>query len=84
MFSGGIKNTSGMKWVKVILPYRMCEKCPNTEFFLFRISRNLTEYGNLRSKSPYSVRIWENKDQKKPRIWIPFLEISKTKKAWKH
>ena len=31
------------------------EKCPNTEFFLVRIF-------------PYSVRVWENTEQKKPHI----------------
>ena len=36
------------------------EKCPNTELFWFE---------DLGSKSPYSVRIWENTDQKKLRIW---------------
>ena len=32
-------------------------------------SHNRTEYGYLRSKSQHSVRIRENKDQKKLRIW---------------
>ena len=31
-----------------------------------------TEYGNLRSKSPYLVQIQENTDQKKLRIWTLF------------
>ena len=31
-----------------------------------------TEYGDLRSKSPYSVRIQENTDQKELRIWTLF------------
>ena len=35
------------------------EKRPNNEFFLVR-----TEYGDLRSNSPYSARIQENTDQK--------------------
>ena len=33
-----------------------------------------TEYGDLRSKSPYSVRIQENTDQKKLRIWALFTQ----------
>ena len=41
-----------------------CEKSPNTELFLVRISFIRTEYGDLRSKYPYSVRIHENTDQK--------------------
>ena len=40
------------------------EKCPNTELFLVRVSCIRTEYGYLQSKSPYSVPIQENKDQK--------------------
>ena len=36
-------------------------------------SRIRTEYGDLPRKSPYSVRIWENTDQKKLRIWILFM-----------
>ena len=35
-----------------------------------------TEYGNLRSKSPYSVRIQENTDQKKLCIWSLFMQWS--------
>ena len=34
-----------------VLTNPLCEKCPNTHFFLVRIF-------------PYSVLIWENKDQK--------------------
>ena len=37
------------------------EKCPNTEIFLVRIF-------------PYSVRMWENTDQKKLRIWTLFTQ----------
>ena len=36
------------------------EKCPNTEFFLLRISL----YSDWIRRSPYSVRIRENTDQK--------------------
>ena len=42
----------------------MREKCPNTELFLDVFSCIPTEYGDLRSKSAYSVRIQENTDQK--------------------
>ena len=41
-------------------------------FFWFVFSCMQTEYGNLRSKSPYSVQIQENTDQKKLRIWTLF------------
>ena len=45
------------------------EKCPNTDFFLVRIFPYRTEYRELPCKSSYSVRTWDNKDQKKFRIW---------------
>ena len=45
------------------------EKCANTEFFLVCIFPYLDW---IRSKSPYSVWMRENKDQKKPRIWTLF------------
>ena len=41
-------------------------------WFLFSYIR--TEYGDLRSKSPYSVRIQGNTDQKKLRIWTLFTQ----------
>ena len=37
------------------------EKCPDTEFFLVRIF-------------PYSVRMRENTDQRKLRIWTLFMQ----------
>ena len=52
----------------------LCEICPNTEFFLF-FSRIWIEYLILRI-SPYSVRIGENTDQKKLRIWILSTQCS--------
>ena len=45
------------------------ENCPNTEFFLVCIFPN----SDL-SISPYSVRMGENKDQKKLRIWTIFTQ----------
>ena len=44
------------------------------KFFLSVFSCMQTEYGDLQSKSPYSVRIQENTDQKKLRIWTLFTE----------
>ena len=44
------------------------EKCPNTEFFLVRVFRIWTEYGEIWSISPYSVQKLENTNQKKLRI----------------
>ena len=40
------------------------EKCPNTESFWSVFSHIWTEYGDLLSKSPNSVQIRENADQK--------------------
>ena len=50
------------------------EKSRNTEFFLVRIFPIWTKYGDLRSKSPYSVQILENTDQKKLCIWTLFAQ----------
>ena len=44
------------------------EKCTNTEFFLVRVFRIRTEYGEIWSISPYSVQKLENTNQKKLRI----------------
>ena len=38
--------------------------CRYSEFFLLVFSCIWTEEGNLRSKSPYPARMWENADQK--------------------
>ena len=45
------------------------EKYPNTEFFWSVFSGLRTEYGEIRSISPHSVRRLENRDQKKLCIW---------------
>ena len=41
------------------------EMCPYSEFFWPVFSRIRTEYGEIRSISPHSVRLRENTDQKK-------------------
>ena len=46
------------------------EKCPNTEFFYVPYFPVF----ELKSKSPYSVRLRENADQKKLRIWRLFTQ----------
>ena len=43
-------------------------------FFWSVFSCIRTEYGDWRSKSPYSVQIQENADQKKFRIWTLFTQ----------
>ena len=43
----------------------LCNKYSNSEFFWSVLSRIRSKYGNLQSKSPCSVRMRENADQKK-------------------
>ena len=47
-------------------------------FFWPVLSCIKTKYGDLRSKSPYSVRIQENTDHKKLRIWTLFTQCTKS------
>ena len=47
----------------------LCEKYPNTEFS----GQYFPAFG-LNSISPYSVRMRENTDQKKLRIWTLFTQ----------
>ena len=44
--------------------YTLREKCPYLEFFCSVFSPIRTEYGETLCISPYSVRMWENTDQK--------------------
>ena len=44
--------------------YTLCEKCPYLEFYWSFFFRFWTEYGEIRNISPYSVRMWDNTDQK--------------------
>ena len=55
------------------------EKFSHTEFFLFVFSCIRTEYGDLVCKSPDSVQMRENADQKKLRIWTLFTQCGITK-----
>ena len=41
----------------------MRKKCPYSQLFWSAFSRILTEYGKIRSISPYSVRMPENTNQ---------------------
>ena len=45
--------------------------------FLVRISRIRTEYGEIRSISPYSVQMQQNTDQKKLLIRTLFTQLHK-------
>ena len=62
-----------------LLLFILREKCPNTELFYSVSFPIRTEYGDLRSKSPYSVQMRENTDQKKLRIWILFTHCNPRK-----
>ena len=54
----------------------LCEKCPNTEFFSGPYHSVFGLNTDLLRKSPYSVRIQKNADQKKLRIWALFTHHS--------
>ena len=54
--------------------FALGEKCPNTENFWSVFSCIQTEYGDFLRKSPYSVRIQENTDQKQFVIWTLFTQ----------
>ena len=55
----GKKNTGKQKSINSALP----KKCQYSELFSPAFSRSRIEYGEIRSISPYSVRMWENADQ---------------------
>ena len=57
------------------------EKCPNGSFFWSVFFCIRTEYGDLQSKSQYSVRIQENTKQKKLCIWTFFHAVTFTKSS---
>ena len=52
-----------------------CMQCPNAEVFWSVFSHIRTEYGEIRSISPYSVRMRENMDQKKTRYLDTFHAV---------
>ena len=55
--------------------YIYCVKSDQIRSFFWSVfSSTRTEYGQIRSISPYSVRIRENTDQKKLRIWTLFTQ----------
>ena len=46
------------------IPNSLREKCPYSEFFWSVFSRIRAEYAKIPRISSYSVRMWENTDQK--------------------
>ena len=62
-----------------------CKKCLYSEFFWSVFSRIWTEYGGLHNKSPYSVRMPVNKDQKNSEykhVAVCFLSNSLKNKSY--
>ena len=47
----------------ITLKTSLREKCPYSDLFWSSFSCIWTEYGEILSISPYSVRMWENVDQ---------------------
>ena len=60
--------SSSWRWVMIYIinsgNSHCVKKCSYSEFFWSAFSRIRTEYGEIWSISPYSVRMRENKDQK--------------------
>ena len=48
---------------KYVWSFTLYKKCPYSELACFAFSHIRTEYGEIRSISPYSVRMRENVDQ---------------------
>ena len=65
-------------WIYIYFTFtkniKLLEKCPYTEFFLVRIFLY-----SLLCKSPYSVWVQDNTDQKKLRIWTFFKQCHRRK-----
>ena len=58
-----------------ISAFRHCVKNVQIRSFFWTVFSCIRDkYGDLRSKSPYSVRIQENTNQKKLRIWTLFTQ----------
>ena len=64
--------TGYILWIST---FALREKCPNTEFFMVHIFLYLNWIGDLRSRSPYSVRMQENTDLKKTVFWHSFHAV---------
>ena len=58
----------------IILKLHCVKSVQIRSFFWSVLSRIQAEYGDLQSQSSYSVRIRENTDQKKFRIWTLFKQ----------
>ena len=67
---------SRIKMTSLRRTHTMREKCSYSEFFWSVFSDNRTEYSKILRISPYSIRMQENKDQKKCK-YGHFLHSSK-------
>ena len=60
-----------------------CVKCVQIRSFFWSVFSHIrTEYGEIRSISPYSVQMRENTDQKKLRIWTLFTQCYFWDRSW--
>ena len=60
------------------------KKCPYSELFWSAYPRIRTEYGDLQIKSPYSVQMRKNKDQKNSEyVHFSRIEVLSTNSNWK-
>ena len=74
-----LKHFSHGRETSLFLNNQHCVKCVQIRNFFWSVfSRIRTEYGEIRSISPYSVRMRENTDQKKLRIWTLFTQCKDT------
>ena len=69
-----------MQWEKqMTMRFQHCVKSVQIRSFFWSVFSCIrTEYGDLLRKSPYSVRIQENTDQKKLHIWTLFMQCMTT------
>ena len=73
------KSTSKIFSIKAMNLFHCVKSLQIRSIFWFVFSSIRTECGDLRSKSPYSVRIKGNTDQKKLRIWTRFTQLFSVK-----
>ena len=79
LFTDQIQHASLCDWEPSVLNRAFCQCVKSVQirsFFWSLFSCIRTEYGYLWSKSPYSVRMQENTDQKHLRIWTLFTQCA--------
>ena len=63
-----------LKFQRALIFLHCVKSAQIRSFFWSVFSRIRTEYGEILRISPYSVRMWENTDQKKLGIWTLFMQ----------